>query len=228
MPLYKTISVSSDTCLYLWKIEETIEELLGGIPLCENSKLRLNKMLSTVHQCGFVSIRHLLKVAGYSDFDLLYESCGRPYLTDGKNISISHSHQFTGIIISNQKVGIDIEKHRDKILRIANKFTPLKEYRTLANDEAVIQKLTIVWCIKEALYKMYEQDGVSFLNNIDVADFDFDDRFTTADISFNGKRNNYEVKFFEFEGFACAYTLADGFPKEKNNLKLLTNDHSLR
>lgn len=219
MPLYKTIPVNIDTCIYLWKIEETLEELLQGLELCPHSQTRLHKMLSPIHQCGFVSIRHLLKEAGYTDFDLKYHQGGRPFLTDGKQISISHSHQFTGIIVSNSKVGIDIEKQREKILRIANKFTPLREYRTLANDDAVIQKLTIVWCIKEALYKMYEKEGVSFLNHIDVADFNFDDQATTVTISFQGQRNTYPVKFFEFEGFACAFTRADGFPGAFSNFK---------
>lgn len=218
MPLYKTIQVDSETCIYLWKIEETLEELLQGIELCSHSQTRLQKMLSPIHQCGFVSIRHLLKEAGYSDYDLKYHPEGRPYLMDGKQISISHSHHFTGIIVSNSKVGIDIEKQREKILRIANKFTPLREYRTLANDDAVIQKLTIVWCIKEALYKMYEKEGVSFLNHIDVADFNFDDQATTVAISFQGNRDTYPVRFFEFEGFTCAFTKANGFSSSFSHL----------
>lgn len=207
MPLYKTISVTPDSKVYLWKIEETLEQLLHEVSLCENSLNRLEKMLSEIHKCGFLSIRHLLKHAGYTDFDLKYDAAGRPYLADGKKISITHSHQFTGIIISNSEVGIDIEKQREKILRIANKFTPLKEYRTLANDDAVIQKLTIVWCAKEALYKLYAQEGVSFLNHIDVADFNFEDLQTTADISFNGSRTTFNICFFEFEGYTCAYAL---------------------
>lgn len=207
MSLYKTISVNPNTKVYLWKIEETLEQLLHGITLRDNSRNRIDKMLSEVHKCGFISIRHLLKQAGYTDNDLRYDNSGRPYLTDGKKISITHSHQFTGIIISNSEVGIDIEKQREKILRIANKFTPLKEYRTLANDDAVIQKLTIVWCAKEALYKLYAQEGVSFLNHIDVADFNFEDLQTTADISFNGSRTTFDICFFEFEGYSCAYAL---------------------
>lgn len=207
MPLYKTITVNQETKVFIWKIEESFDDLQKGITLSENSKLRLSKMLSEIHKRGFLSVRHLLKEAGYSDHDLVYNENGKPDLSDGTCISITHSHEFSGIIISKNEVGIDIEKQRDKILRIANKFTPLKEYRTLANVDAVIQKLTIVWCAKEALYKLYANPGVSFLHHIDVKDFQFEDLQTTADIIFKGKATTFPVHFFEFEEFTCAYAL---------------------
>lgn len=207
MPLYKTITVNPKTKVLIWKIEESFEELLSGVSLNDNSKFRISGMLSDIHKRGFLSVRHLLKVAGYSDHDLVYNENGKPDLKDGTCISITHSHEFSGIIISKNEVGIDIEKQRDKILRIASKFTPLKEYRTLANVDAVIQKLTIVWCAKEALYKLYANPGVSFLHHIDVKNFQFEDLQTEADIIFKGKMNTYLVHFFEFEEFTCAYAI---------------------
>lgn len=208
MPLYKTITVTPQTKVYIWKIEESFEELEGGISLTENSKLRLSKMLSEIHQRGFLSVRHLLQQAGYSDQDLMYNKNGKPDLKDGTCISITHSHEFAGIIVSKNEVGIDIEKQRDKILRIAHKFTPIKEYRTLANVQGLIQKLTIVWCAKEALYKLYATPGLSFLHHINVHDFQFEDLQTPATILFKGKTTSYSVYFLEFEGFTCAYVVA--------------------
>lgn len=207
MPLFKTITVNQKTKVYIWKIEESLEELTKGIGLTENSKYRVSKMLSETHRKGFLSVRHLLKEVGYADQDLSYNADGKPDLKDGKCISITHSHEFSGIIISDKEVGIDIEKQRDKILRIANKFTPLKEYRTIANDAALIQKLTIVWCAKEALFKLCANPGVSFLHHINVKNFQFEDKQTTADVFFNGKLKTHTVHFFEFDQFTCAYAL---------------------
>ncbi len=163
-------------------------------------------MKSEAHRRAFFSIRHLLALEGYVDKDLYYNDDGKPHLKDGNHISITHSHHFTGIIVSRgDEVGIDIEKQREKILRIAHKFTPLHEYRTLANTEAVIRKLTIVWGAKESLYKIYEQNGLSFLKHIDVADFLFDDLKTTAEIRYKGRKSKYGVEFLEFEGFTCVF-----------------------
>ncbi len=149
-----------------------------------------------------------MALAGYVDSDLYYDDFGKPHLRDGSHISITHSHNFTGIIVSSSdEVGIDIEMQREKILRIAHKFTPIEEYRTLANTEAIIRKLTIVWGAKESLYKIYAQQGLSFLQHIDVIDFTFDDARTVAEIMYKGKKSHYEIEFLEFEGFTCVYAL---------------------
>src|SRR5699024_6379395 len=133
---------------------------------------------------------------------------GKPHLKDGKYISITHSREFTGIIVSDDRpVGIDIEKQREKILRIAHKFTTLEEYHTLANEEALIRKLNIVWCAKESIYKLYGKKGLLFLENINVQDFDFDTEKTTAQVRFDGKTSTFEINFLEFEGFSAAVAL---------------------
>ena len=205
MPLYKTITANPHTKVFIWKVEEPIEVLNYGIELTENCQNRVAGMKSEIHRRGFMSIRHLLAEAGYVDSDLYYDELGKPHLKDGKNISITHSFNFTGIIVSDEKVGIDIEKQREKILRIANKFTPLREYHTLANEEALIRKLTIVWGAKESVYKMYAEQGLGFLQHINVTDFDFEDVRTTAKVNFKGKKSLYEIEFLEFEGFTCVY-----------------------
>jgi 4'-phosphopantetheinyl transferase len=205
MPLYKTITVSSSTTVYIWKIEEDITTLSRNIKLTDHCQNRLQGMKSELHQRGFMSIRHLLAEAGYTDFDLYYDKNGKPHLHDGKHISITHSYTFTAIIVSDQPVGIDIEKQRDKILRIAHKFTPIEEYYTLTNADARMRKLTIVWGAKESLYKLYSQEGLSFLKHIDVTDFDFDDGKTTATVNYEGAVSTYDLTFMEFEGFTCVY-----------------------
>ncbi|MCF6349214.1 MAG: 4'-phosphopantetheinyl transferase superfamily protein [Flavobacteriaceae bacterium] len=205
MPLYKTITPKKNTTIYIWKITESFNDLNTQF-LTENSLNRLNGMRSELHQRGFLSIRHLLKVAGYSDDDLYYDNLGKPHLKDGNYISITHSFIFSAIIISSTtQVGIDIEKQRDKILRIAHKFTTTEDYNHLTNDEDLVRKLTIVWGAKESLYKIYEQEGLSFLQHIHVEDFTFDDLQTTATVTFKENKNSYLVYFLEFEGFTCVY-----------------------
>ncbi|KGL62710.1 4'-phosphopantetheinyl transferase family protein [Polaribacter sp. Hel1_85] len=206
MALYKTLTISATTKVFIWKIEETIDELKEGISLSENSETRLNSMKSEIHQKGFLSIRHLLKEAGYSDADLIYDEFGKPHLKDGKHISITHSFTFSGIIISDDKtVGIDIEKQRDKILKIASKFTPIVEYKTIANHDALVSKLTIVWGAKESLYKIYGKKKLLFLHHIYIEDFKFSDKKTTGEIRYEGEIASYNIHFLEFDGFTCTY-----------------------
>ena len=208
MPLYKTITVDRETSLSIWKVDETEEYLANGIRLSMHCQKRFDGMKSQMHRRAFLSIRHLMAHYGYLDTDLFYDKVGKPHLNDGKFISITHSHNFTGIIISeNKQVGIDIEMQREKILRIAHKFTSFEEYNTLANTEAIIRKLTIVWGAKESLYKIYGEQGISFLHHIDVADFSFNEKKTTAAILYEGEASNYSIDFLEFEGFTCVYAM---------------------
>ncbi len=208
MPLYKTITVNKTTKVYIWKIEESYEELSKGIELTRPCRERVDDMKSELHRRGFMSVRHLLAEAGYVDKDLYYDDLGKPHLKDKSHISITHSFNFSGIIVSKDiPVGIDIEKQRDKIVKIANKFTPLREYKIIANHEALVSKLTIVWGAKESLFKIHPAKGLSFLNNIYIEDFSFEEARTTGKIRFNGHTTNYSIKFLEFEGFTCVYAL---------------------
>lgn len=206
MALYKTITVNENTKVLIWKIEESLEELSSDISLESQSAERLQSMRSEIHQKGFLSIRHLLRDVGYSDKDLFYDSYGKPHLHDGNHISITHSFIFTAIVISKDgPVGIDIEKQRDKIVKIAHKFTPFEEYKTIANHDALVSKLTIVWGGKESLYKIYGKKKLLFLHHIYIEDFKFADTKTTGQIRYEGTVSNHSVHFLEFEGFTCVY-----------------------
>ena len=205
MPLYKTITVNNGTKVLIWKIEESYEALSEGITLTPHCQKRVQNMKSDLHRRGFMSVRHLLAAEGYTDHDLYYDEVGKPHLKDGRKISITHSFIFSAIILSTHEVGIDIEKQRPKILRIAHKFTPIEEYRTMANDDAVVRKLTIVWGAKESLYKSFAEKGVSFLQHLYVEDFRLDATATEASVNYMGKSTDYDIWFIEFEGFTCVY-----------------------
>jgi len=206
MPLYKSLTIDTKTKILIWKIEESFNELNTKVLLTDKNQTRLDEMKSELHQRGFLSVRHLLKEAGYSDRDLVYDEFGKPHLKDGKYISITHSFTFSGIIISDDApVGIDIEKQRDKISKIAHKFTPFEEYKTIANHDALVRKLTIVWGAKESLYKIYGKKKILFLHHIYIEDFKFSDKKTIGEIRYQGENLKYTIHFLEFEGFTCVY-----------------------
>ncbi len=206
MPVYKTITIDETSKLQIWKVDETLEELSQGVELSAYCQERFDSMKSIIHKRAFMSIRQLLKSFGYTDFDLNYDDKGKPHLKDGKHISISHSYQFTCVIVSDRKVGVDIEKQREKIKHIAPKFTPIEEYRSLGQQD-LIKKLTIVWGAKEALYKLFGKQGLLFLHDIYVVDFDFKASTTNAEVTYQGLKKRYHLKFFEIEDFICVYAI---------------------
>ncbi len=207
MPLYKSINVNSQTCVKIWKIEESYDDLMKPLDLESNSLERVLGMKSELHQRGFLSVRHLLREFGYTDQDLYYDNYGKPHLKDGKNISITHSFIFSGVIISDHEVGIDIEKQRDKIAIIAKKFVDY-EFNYLNNkSNDYIKKLTIIWGIKESLYKLFATPGMLFREHFLVIPFMIEDEQTVAWIDYKNKKYRYNTAFIEFEGFTCAYVV---------------------
>ncbi|WP_223549632.1 4'-phosphopantetheinyl transferase superfamily protein [Aestuariivivens sp. NBU2969] len=207
MPLFKTIDVNSQTTVKIWKITESFNVLKREINLKPENETRVLGMKSEIHQCGFLSVRCLLNKFGYKDSDLFYDVNGKPHLMDGKHISISHSFIFSAVIISNEPVGIDIEKQRDKIAVIKHKFLDYECSYLNENDADHIKQLTVLWCIKESLYKLYAMPGLSFKNHCLVIPFSNGEDVTAAWIDYNDLKTKFAVRYLEFEGFTCSYAL---------------------
>tara|TARA_B100000809_G_scaffold32497_2_gene28411 strand:+ start:29956 stop:30579 length:624 start_codon:yes stop_codon:yes gene_type:complete len=204
MPLVKTINISKSTQVLVWKITEALQEL-ETIFLCDNSLYRLDNMRSESHRKGFISVRHLLAEAGYSDADLFYTEDGKPHLKDGKNISITHSFHFSSIIISDTLVGIDIEKNRDKIKRIAHKF--VGQEADFLKEENIIEQLTVLWGAKESLYKIHPDGGLSFIKHLPIEAFCLEDGETKGWIKKEPWNESYRILFEPIDDFTLVYAL---------------------
>ncbi len=208
MPLYKKHFFDTNTQILVWEITETFEGLHSEVVLNMKNRTRLESMKSQMHQRGFLSVRKLLQEAGYNDLDLYYDEFGKPHLKDAKYISITHSHHFSAIIISDKTVGIDIELHREKIIRIADKFADKEfQYLNKNNPFEYVQKLTVIWGAKEAIFKIQNEKGISFKDHISVQSFDLEKGTTTANLNFGRLHKQFNIYYESIEGFGLVYAL---------------------
>lgn len=203
MPLFKKIQHNKHTQVLVWEITESKEDLYKSVSLVANSEKRIQNMKSELHQMGFLSVRHLLHEAGYTDKDLFYTEDGKPHLKDGKRISITHSYTFSAIAISNNSIGIDIEKNREKIIKIGRKFV-IDEYDFMA-EENVVDFLTVVWGAKESLYKIHPDGGLLFKQHLSVEPFKLSDKNTRGWIIKDPFYEVYQIFFEKFKGFTLVY-----------------------
>lgn len=204
MPLHQVINFNSYTKILIWKITESLEDLSGSVILADTSFFRLSNMKSVQHKCGFLSVRKLLQEAGYSDLDLFYDAFGKPHLKDGKHISISHSHDFSAIIISDEIVGIDLELRRVKILDIADRFND-NSHLDKTDTEKFIREITISWGVKEAIFKIRNEPGISFKSHIIVAPFTLEKKLGRARLQFAEVEKDFEFHFEEIEDYTLVY-----------------------
>ncbi len=206
MPLHHIIQHSATTQIYIWKITESEQQLLSEVELNERNQQRLQNMKSEMHRRGFLSVRKLLQHIGYTDFDLYYDQTGKPHLHDGCHISISHSHEFSAIVLSDENIGIDLEMQREKIRIIADKFTaPLEESYLDRQAEDYISKLTVIWGTKEAIFKVRNEIGISFKDHISLLPFEVVEGKATAILTFNGIQTHFPVFFEAIENFTLVY-----------------------
>lgn len=207
MPLHKSEIIDGDTRVLVWKITESLDKLSASVNLKDACVGRVGRMKSEQHRRGFLSVRMLLQEAGYTDFDLHYTADGKPYLEDGKHISITHSYGFSAIIISSRNVGIDMELRREKVVKIADKFIePEFEFLDPMHLDDYTRRLIVIWGVKEAVFKMISREGISFKQNIHVSPFNTSDAKGLAHVGFEEIDRMYVFRFEEIEDFTLVYT----------------------
>jgi len=216
MPLFKTIQCNENTRILIWEITESFDELYSRVTLKEKTQKRLDGMKSEMHQRAFLSVRMLIQEMGFTDKDLHYDEFGKPYFDCHNYISITHSYHFAAIIISDQTVGIDMELQREKIQRIADKFTDYEcDYLNPGLTEEYVKKLTVIWGAKEAIFKIRNEKGISFKDHILVEDFSLDEPQTSASLHFDALIKDFDVHYKEIQtdNFEGNFTLVYAFEK---------------
>ncbi len=207
MPFFKTIVFNPFTEIHIWKITEDYDDLMDQTQLSDLSLVRLNHLKTNAHQLGFLSVRLLLQQIGYSDFDLEYGFNGKPFLKNGHHISISHSFGFSVIIISNKNVGVDIELIRNKIVGISEKFCGLESGYLDQKKSDYEEKLTVIWGAKEAVFKLKNQNGLSFKNHIQVLPFELFKKQLDALVITNELIENYTAFFEKIENYILVFAV---------------------
>ena len=123
--------------------------------------LDFKKRKTAAHQKQFLASRTLLMEAGVSLAALSFDKDGIPHLESGQYLSISHTRNLAGIALGNKILGFDLELYRPKIEFIANRF--LNPNESFAREgKRTLEKLTLIWTAKEALYKAMKQKGIIF------------------------------------------------------------------
>ena len=200
MPLVNSLNVNSSNLL-IWRINESEKELNKDLNLSDFSKSRLSKLKSTNQRKEFLSVHQLFKISKINQ-ELFYDSNGKPKLSNNKFISISHSFDYSGVAVSNSKVGLDIEKFRPKILDVFKKFVSQTEQSLI--KELNIENLTKVWTIKESVYKAFGYQGIDFKENILIEDIN--NKFNKAQVKINKNEiiENYNVDIINFSQYICS------------------------
>jgi len=171
MPLYKKENIEHIGTFSIWKLTESEKELLQLRPLSEEEKDCFFPLKNSKRKKEWLTIRILLEELVGKDFLLNYLPNGKPVLLKPKMfLSISHSKDFVAVFVSkNKEIGIDIEKNKENINLLKNKFLLPEEINTVNNN----QLLHIYWGAKESMYKMYSFCSPLFTEHLSVYFIDY-------------------------------------------------------
>ena len=166
MPIYRDYSDIKAKIL-LWKYDEKENfdphQLLESENFDRVTAFHPKKLLETL------MVRQMLRNE-LPHHKILYKE-RRPYLIPGDyEVSITHSFPFAAVAFSREKIGIDIERFNPKLLRLMDKFM-YPEERTFIPEDQLVQYLTIIWSVKESLYKIHHSKHWSLKKHYEVLPF---------------------------------------------------------
>jgi 4'-phosphopantetheinyl transferase len=187
--------------LFLWKLSETEIELNNHIDLSLSSISKLDLIKSSSQRKQFLGVQNLLKLHNVNNGSLFYDKNGKPHLSNNKFISISHSFDYCGVIVSDVKVGLDIEKLRPKILNISKKFISESDWNLIKLSS--VENVTKVWTIKEAVFKAFGHKAIDFKKNIIITSINKKFNKASVSISNNQITENYNIEIYNFSQYLC-------------------------
>ena len=204
------LSYSSDDSLYthlVWHCSEDINFFRSKLNLTNYELEILAKRKNSKKALEFLCSRLLLRLCKLDPNDLSYNEFGAPILKSGKFVSISHCKNYVTLLLSNQSCGVDIETKRKQILNIKHKFLNQTDLNNISMEN--ISDITLIWTLKEAIYKLCQYPGIDFKDQIFVSTIDIKNNSANAHIDNDGSITNLICKFQINKEYICSTVLID-------------------
>lgn len=115
----------------------------------------------------YLTWRAVLRQQLGGDLKIAYNEVGAPILPDREEyISVSHARDRVVVMLSDKRVGVDIERLDRRFGRILSKYLTPRE-QALSSDNRFH---AAAWCAKEAIYKWAGIEGLSF-EEVEICSF---------------------------------------------------------
>ena len=175
MPFIREINPVRGIRAGIWQITESADELLAGIKLNDSEIKTYGTFRHDLRKKQWLAYRALLKqlLAPFTSA-VSYDVHGKPTLDSRTHhISVSHAGDYAVAVCSeNTPVGIDIEKIKERVERVKERFLQEKELESISAENR-LEQLYVFWGGKEALFKLHGKPDVDFRNDIYIHPFDY-------------------------------------------------------
>lgn len=169
MPVLFTKKYDNECHLLVWQITESAIELQAMLSSDILTDAELAETRHPQKQLEFyasrLAIQTLAANLGIAFFGIKKDEYGKPFMVGNEwQMSLTHSNKYIAVAMHAQKsLGIDIEKPSEKMKKILPRLFSTSEIAEIADD---LDKLSVYWSAKEALYKLYGKRKVDFRKNL--------------------------------------------------------------
>lgn len=209
MPLVHSEKIEQTSTLLVWKLTETETELLGLLDSIYNFE-ELEGISHPQKKREWLASRLLIKIlsqrAGVVFKGTYKDDHGKVFLIHGQaHISITHTFDYVAAVMEDiRPVGIDMEKIDPKLSRTAKKFLNEQELHEACDD---LRMLAMYWCAKEAIYKLYGKNKVSFKDDIQISPFSTEDSILIGSVISENEMVNARIHITWFEYYCLAVAI---------------------
>jgi 4'-phosphopantetheinyl transferase len=157
---------NENSVIGLWKITESVEELLYEMNLTSKDQQIFAKKSTVGKKQEWLACRRLLRSMSENAGEIGYDPMGKPFLKDSNlNISISHSGHYACVYLSESRpVGIDVQKLKPSISAGSHFFLNENEFEWVDQDDNA--QLHLIWSVKEAVYKFAGKQNLDLKKDI--------------------------------------------------------------
>jgi len=190
MPLAHKLKFSN-CIIAIWNTTESLDDLKKESDISDVYIFKSEKRKKEIFS------RNLLLNKMIPEAKISYNNFGAPQINTSDNISISHSKNLVAIGFSKLKIGIDIQKISEKALSLSTRFICESNLNNLS-----IEKATLLWCCKEAIYKWHQKGSVNFKSDIYIYPFELR---TSGTVSANFKTEKLSLSYNKIDTFYLVY-----------------------
>jgi phosphopantetheinyl transferase len=210
MPIVWSKNLAEKGKIAIWEISESEEELYNMLQLDEKEQQHF-QTLSLARQKQWLGSRVLLRTLLQTEqpIELNIDEHRKPFLNNFPfEISISHANHMAAVIIyEGKKVGIDIEKISERILKIKNKFLSTEELKFISSTNE-LEQLHVCWGAKESLFKLYGKGSLPFIEGIKINAFEYSKTGqVAASIAIPAYHANFNVQYLKYEDFMLTWVM---------------------
>lgn len=188
--------------------EEELSNLFFLLPKEKQEQLEKVKNQKSKNESilSWYLLRKALSKKSINDFSVAFSERGKPYLLDIPYFfNISHSGDFVFCAVSENEVGIDVQKIQPVSKSLVNKVLCENERKTICGcDDGFIW----YWAVKESFVK-FSQKGITE----EMFSLDFSKFFKKCDFT-------YETLFFTVEKYGKYYVSVCSRDKERRFIKV--------